>query len=49
MKARERPCAASLHAQKILHRDVKTANVLRMSGEVVKLAGRHRTCAYSLR
>lgn len=27
----------ALHAQKILHRDVKTANVLRMSGEVVKL------------
>jgi serine/threonine protein kinase len=24
----------ALHAQKILHRDVKTANVLRMSGEV---------------
>ena len=27
----------ALHAQKILHRDVKTANVLRMSGEIVKL------------
>ena len=27
----------ALHSQKILHRDVKTANVLRMSGEVVKL------------
>ena len=26
-----------MHAQKILHRDVKTANVLRMSGEIVKL------------
>ena len=27
----------ALHSQKILHRDVKTANVLRMSGEIVKL------------
>ena len=27
----------ALHRQKILHRDVKTANVLRMSGEIVKL------------
>ncbi len=28
---------SDLHNQRILHRDVKTANVLRMSGEVVKL------------